>query len=107
MEGQETRVKETSHLTRMLILVSIAYVVTSIPYRLYVVIIGIPAISVLYTMNQEYWKLRYYGQHFIIAQFWEMNYGINFYLYCIGGGKKYRNDVKQRLGKALYCFRAN
>ncbi|XP_064642987.1 growth hormone secretagogue receptor type 1-like [Lineus longissimus] len=43
-DGQKTREKETAYLTRMLILVSIAYVVTSIPFRLYDVISVIPPV---------------------------------------------------------------
>jgi preprotein translocase subunit SecG len=104
-EGQKTRAKETSHLTRMLILVSIAYVVTSIPYRLYDVIIGVEEIIIHYKLQEEYWMLRYYSQDYILAQIWIMNYAINFYLYCIGGGKKYRNDVRQRLGKVISCLK--
>jgi hypothetical protein len=103
-EGQKARQKETTYLTRMLLLVSLAYVMTSIPYRIYNVIIEIPAVLDAYDMKDEYWVMRYYCQFFIIEDLWEMNFGINFYLYCIGGGKKYRNDVKDRLGKLLaYC----
>jgi hypothetical protein len=102
-EGQKTREKETTYLTRMLILVSIAYVVTSIPYRMYDVVIGLPEVKRHYNMKVEYWKLRFYCQHLIISEFWGLNYGINFYLYCLGGGKKYREDVKQRLAKIIFC----
>jgi hypothetical protein len=102
--GQETREKETTYLTRMLILVSIAYVITSIPYRLYDIIMGMPEINSIYEMQEEYWNLRFYDQHFILAQVWITNYAINFYLYCIGGGKKYRNDARKRLGEVISCF---
>jgi heme/copper-type cytochrome/quinol oxidase subunit 2 len=104
-ERQKTREKETTYLTRMLILVSIAYVLTSIPFRMYDLIIGIPEVKAAYNFQEEYWSVRYYTQHFIFANIWEMNFGINFYLYCIGGGKKYRNDVKERLGKIFFCYR--
>jgi hypothetical protein len=106
--GQKTREKETTYLTRMLLLVSVAYVMTSIPFRMYDVIIGIPEVKEIYAQNMkkdEYWSLRYYCQHFIMLNIWEMNFGINFYLYCIGGGKKYRNDVKERMRTMLLCFR--
>ncbi|XP_064629378.1 mu-type opioid receptor-like [Lineus longissimus] len=101
--GQKTREKETTYLIRMLILVSIAYVLTSIPYRLYDTLIGIPVIRVHYNLSEEYWFLRFNSQDFIMLQFWEINYGINFYLYCIGGGKKYRSDVKQRFRQIITC----
>ncbi|XP_064652611.1 mu-type opioid receptor-like [Lineus longissimus] len=103
-DGQKAREKETTHLTRMLILVSIAYVVTSIPFRLWEVSMSIHEVNKQYDMNEEYWKLRFYCQHFIILQFWELNYAINFYLYCIGGGKKYRDDIRNRLGKVFLCL---
>jgi hypothetical protein len=105
-EGKKTREKETTYLTRMLILVSIAYVITSIPFRIYDVIIGIPEVKDIYAQNMkkdEYWSLRYYCQHFVLLNIWEMNFGINFYLYCIGGGKKFRNDVKEKMGMILFC----
>ncbi|XP_064636935.1 mu-type opioid receptor-like [Lineus longissimus] len=102
-ENQKTREKETAHLSRMLLLVSIAYVLTSIPLRIYDVIIGIPEVLAPYRLDEEYWSLRYYCQYFIVEDVWEMNFGINFYLYCIGGGKKFRNDVKERLQHILPC----
>ncbi|XP_064637214.1 delta-type opioid receptor-like [Lineus longissimus] len=103
---QKTREKETTHLTRMLILVSIAYVVTSIPYRLYDIIIALPGIKSQYDMKDEYWKLRYNCQFLIIGEFWDVNYGINFYLYCLGGGKKYRDGVKEIFRK-LICKKSD
>jgi hypothetical protein len=102
-QSQKTLEKETSHLTRMLILVSIAYVLTSIPYRLLDVILGIPQVQAAYNMEDEYWSLRYYCQYYVIEDIWMMNFAINFYLYCIGGGKKYRNDVTQKLKHVLFC----
>jgi hypothetical protein len=102
-EDQKSRAKETTYLTKMLILVSIAYVLTSIPYRLYEVILGIPEVTAAYNMKEEYWSLRINSTHFILLTIWDMNYAINFYMYCIGGGKKYRNDVKQRVADILCC----
>jgi UDP-N-acetylmuramyl pentapeptide phosphotransferase/UDP-N-acetylglucosamine-1-phosphate transferase len=102
-EGQKTREKETAHLTRMLILVSIAYVTTSVPLRMYEIIFALPEVKGHYRMKEEYWQLRFYCLHLIISEFWDVNYGINFYLYCLGGGKKYRYDVKRRLGQLLSC----
>ncbi|XP_064637901.1 nociceptin receptor-like [Lineus longissimus] len=105
-KNRKTREKETTHLTRMLILVSIAYVVTSIPYRLFDIIIGIPEVKGHYKMDDEYWRLRLNCQHIVIIAFWNVNYGINFYLYCLGGGKKYRDDVKQRVFKFVSCCKS-
>jgi preprotein translocase subunit SecG len=101
--GQKAREKETAYLTRMLILVSVVYILMSIPYRLYDVLIALPEVKDNYSMKDEYDNLRYYTENFIMLQFWNINYGINFYIYCIGGGRKYRNDVKDRLGRVLSC----
>ncbi|XP_064633308.1 galanin receptor 2b-like [Lineus longissimus] len=104
-KGKKKSEKESTHLTRMLIIVSIAYVVTSIPYRLYIVIMGAPEVFAPYKLKEEYWSLRFYCQNYILDQFWELNYAINFYLYLIGGGKKYRNDVKEKLRLIFSCCR--
>ncbi|XP_064637312.1 cysteinyl leukotriene receptor 1-like [Lineus longissimus] len=104
-EGQISREKETAHLNKMLILVSIAYVITSIPFRAYEIAMGIQVVKDSYERNEAYWGLRIQCVHFIFANIWYMNFGINFYLYCIGGGKKYRDDVRQRLGRLFFCCR--
>jgi hypothetical protein len=61
---------------------------------MYDLVIAIPPIKKLYDMTKPYWDVRFTCQYWVILYLWEWNYGINFYLYCIGGGKKYRNDVK-------------
>jgi hypothetical protein len=91
----KTQGKETRHLTRMLILVCIAFIVTSIPYRLYTIVLSIPALKRMYDLKNVYWFIRYTMQHYILLDIWHWNYGINFYLYCIGGGRKFRTDVKR------------
>jgi preprotein translocase subunit SecG len=62
-QGQEKR-KEEQHLTRMLVFVSIAYVVTSIPYRLFAVFLEIPSVQEMYNMDDVYWNLRYQVEPF-------------------------------------------
>ena len=101
---QKAQEKEKSHLTRMLILVCFAYVVLSIPARMYDLVMTIPQIQEVYDMSQNYWNTRYMCQYFLIFHFWEWNYGINFYLYIIGGGKKYRTDVHNLIrGIGQFC----
>jgi hypothetical protein len=85
--------KDQQHLTRMLIFVSLAYVVTSIPYRLYYMLMDVPAIGGAYIMEYTYWNLRYHVQVWAVVNLWLYNYAINFYLYCLGGGAKYRKDA--------------
>ena len=94
---------DTTYLTRMLILVSIAYLACNIPYRLYFVLLDIPAIGDRYEMEETYWKLRYIVEARALGVFWFLNYAINFYLYCAGGGQKYRNDTKIVLWSLIKC----
>jgi hypothetical protein len=91
-QGQKWR-KESEYLTRMLVFVSAAYVVTSAPFRLYYLIIDIPAVSKIYDMTNEYWILRFNAQNEFLYDIWCCNYAFNFYLYCVGGGQKYRRDT--------------
>jgi hypothetical protein len=86
----------------MLALVCIAYVVTSIPHRMYDLVVAIPTIKKLYVMTETYWYVRFTCQYWVFLHLWEWNYGINFYLYCIGGGKKYRNDVKNMMKRIVH-----
>jgi hypothetical protein len=88
-----TQGKETRHLTRMLIVVCVVYVFTSIPFRVYDLFLLIPKLQEMYDMKEKYWQLRYLFQYWFLVHFWDWNYAINFYLYCIGGGRKYRAGV--------------
>ena len=56
-EGEKYQ-KETQFLTRMLVFVSAAYVITSLPYRLFMVIMDVPALADIYDMTKTYWNLR-------------------------------------------------
>jgi hypothetical protein len=91
-DGDQKRKKETSHLTRMLILVSAGYVICSIPMRIYEVIMDLPAMKEVYNFDEVYWFIRYLVIYVILSDLWLMNFAVNFYLYCIGG-KKFRNDA--------------
>jgi hypothetical protein len=97
--------KEEHHLTRMLLFVSFAYVVTSLPQRLYLLLLDLPGIGDAYKMDDTYWNLRYQIETFSVTIVWSLNYAINFYLYCIGGGKRYRQDaVEVCKGLVACCF---
>jgi hypothetical protein len=91
--------KDTAHLTRMLIAVSMAYVILTLPYRLYHMIVKIPAIAALYDPKSLYWKMRFFLQAWNLMNVWNFNFAINFFLYCIGGGKRYRDDARDVLRK--------
>ena len=102
-ETQKQQEKETQYLTRMLILVSIAYVVTSIPLRLYYFIMDLPYFDNMYDMEQLYWNLRFNVQNWSITVVWFFNYAVNFFLYCAGGGKRYRQDALEILQRIFKC----
>jgi hypothetical protein len=107
-QGGKDQQKDTQFLTRMLIFVSCAYVLTSLPYRIFHVIIDTPAVSEIYDMDNIYWNLRYNIEVWFFFDWWCCNYCINFYLYCIGGGQRYRDDTKavvKEMWKYICCKR--
>ncbi|XP_064622610.1 cysteinyl leukotriene receptor 1-like [Lineus longissimus] len=93
--GLDTNAKDTQYLTRMLLLISAAYMVTSLPYRWYEFMIGIPGVASYYDLTKPYWSLRHTLELWAVYDLWCCNYAVNFYLYCLGGGKRYRDDLKQ------------
>jgi hypothetical protein len=101
------QVKDQHNLTVMLLFVSLAYVVTTLPYRLHEPILEMPQIKALYDVTKQYWKLRITIGVFGTANLWFYNYAVNFYLYCIGGGKRYRDDTKAVIGRILSCCTRN
>jgi hypothetical protein len=97
-KGKKTQAKEIKYLTRMMIIVCLAYAILSLPWRLYDFMLLIPAIGDHYkTETSKYWHWRYLFETWVLLHVWDWNYGINFYLYCIGGGKKYRSEVARLL----------
>ena len=101
-EKENKSKSENRYLTRMLILVSAAYEILSIPYRLYEIIRSIPSVAVIYDMTKLYWRLRHLVFFFAGLELWHMNYAVNFYLYFVGGGRKYRQDAKNIL---TFCLK--
>jgi hypothetical protein len=95
---------ETEYLTRMLIFASIAYVTTSLPYRLFQVVLLIPQVAAQFDLT-DYCDFTFYN--FAINAFyalWIWNYAVNFYMYVIGGGKRYRKDINEVFGKLIKRF---
>jgi hypothetical protein len=95
LEAIMARKRPQHQLTFMLIFVSLAYIMTSLPYRLDAVVMDIEAIDAMYDLTQEYWRLRRGVELYILINLWFYNYAVNFYLYCIGGGQRYRNDIRK------------
>ncbi|XP_064619610.1 uncharacterized protein LOC135483041 [Lineus longissimus] len=90
---------KSQHLTRMLLFVSFAYVITTLPYRLYHLTMKIPVVANLYDLRVLYWRKQYVISVWSLIIVWMFNYSLNFYLYCIGGGRKYRDDAKLVLSR--------
>ncbi|XP_064642970.1 probable G-protein coupled receptor B0563.6 [Lineus longissimus] len=101
--GEEGGTSQGRHLTRMLIFVTVAYIVLSIPMRLFEIAFSIPAVIEKYDMSDPYWQLLFNVELWIVTDLWNLNYAVNFYLYFLGGGKKYRNDAKQVFFKFFSC----
>jgi hypothetical protein len=86
---------DLQHLTRMLIFVSFAYVITTLPYRLHHFAMKIPAVAAAYDLRVLFWRKKYVVTTWSLSVVWMFNYSINFYLYCLGGGRRYRNDARR------------
>jgi uncharacterized membrane protein YqjE len=95
--------RKSQHLTRMLIFASFAYIAVSFPYRLFLVIITLDVYKFEETCHFVHYNL-------CVALFfciWTGNFCVNFYLYCLGGGKKYREDAKQVFSELKAYFICN
>jgi predicted benzoate:H+ symporter BenE len=97
LSATATKFNTDSKLTIMLLLVSIAYIVLSLPYRMFFWSFQIPQIARIYDMSDLYWKLRYAVGAWITFILSCSNSSVNFYLYVIGGGTRYRKDAKDVL----------
>jgi hypothetical protein len=84
-----------THLTRMLILVSLAFIILCLPYGITQLVLSVPSVATLYDYTKLYWRIRVNLTMFTIYQVSLINHSVNFYLYVLGGGKIYRNDVKR------------
>ncbi|XP_064622278.1 somatostatin receptor type 4-like [Lineus longissimus] len=91
-----------SHLTRILIVVSLAYLILSVPLRVSDLVFKLPIVQDDYDMDVDYWNLRYNLIRNCLFIPWTMNYAANFYLYLLCGGKNFRNDT---LNVLFCCFR--
>jgi hypothetical protein len=87
------REKETRYMTKMLISVSAAYILMTMPLRIYDLSMGLLQKLHLYDLNDPYSKLLYVAQLKMLGVLWYFNFAINFYMYLLGGGKKYRAEV--------------
>jgi neuromedin U receptor 2 len=92
--------KEDQHLTRMLIFISVAYIILCSPYSIYEIVFSTPEVTAAYDISDIYWLLRRELIHWSMSLLTSTNSAINFYLYILGGGKKFRSDALKVLGMA-------
>jgi hypothetical protein len=83
-----------AHLTRMLILISVAFIVLCLPFGVSEVVLSQPDVAAEYDLRAIYWRLRLIVINYALSEISCMNHVVNFYLYILGGGKHYRNNVK-------------
>ncbi|XP_064635523.1 delta-type opioid receptor-like [Lineus longissimus] len=98
--------KSDNQLTRILVVVSVAYFVTTLPYRLFLAAFGIPEVADMYDMKDPFWNILFNTLDHFLFGVWLCNHAVNFYLYCLAGGKRYREDTNMILVKLFRCFRA-
>jgi hypothetical protein len=104
MAIEQGKEKRENQLTSMLIIVSAAYLITTIPHRVFYAMLEIPEIGGMYNMKVAYWNVLYNIFAYLFYDIWMCNHAVNFYLYCLAGGKGYRKDTKEML-KTLCCIK--
>ncbi|XP_064642591.1 proteinase-activated receptor 1-like [Lineus longissimus] len=91
MKSMPTKTAKEPNLTTMLLMTSSFYLACSCPKRIYDNLTG-------YDLTNAYWSARYWLQWWVCNELWLLNFAINFYLYFLGGGRKFRRD-------AIYIFK--
>jgi hypothetical protein len=94
-DKNEKKLKDTN-LTAMLLMTSLAYLLCSCPKRIY------EAVTVS-NVGDPYWQARYWLGYWIVVEIWTINFAVNFYIYFLGGGRKFRQDAKEVFGKLFCC----
>jgi hypothetical protein len=101
MTSQKSRLQERS-ITKMLLFVSFAFLICQFPYRVYHTMFEIPGVMTMYDKNSYYWNTRSLLQKIVFTELFMASFAINFYLYFLGGGQKFRQDTKRML---FFCFK--
>ena len=88
---------ESQHLMRMLISVSMAYLVTAAPYRLVLIATLIPEVAAYFDISNICYFALYNMIVACLYTIWISNHAVNFYMYCLGGGARYKKDLAEVL----------
>ena len=87
---------ETANLSRMTVAVSAAFLVTSAPYRLFTMSLQIPEVLAVFENFEKTCSFMLYSVFTCsLYTLYLMNFCLNFFMYYLGGGRKYRNDLKE------------
>ncbi|XP_064638356.1 uncharacterized protein LOC135494367 [Lineus longissimus] len=94
MEQKSSKSSAENSMTIMLVMTSFAYLVCSSPLRIYETL-------PVYNLSEPYWAARYSFEFWVCLVIWHLNFVVNFYIYFLCGGKKFRQDAKKVL---LICY---
>jgi hypothetical protein len=95
--GKSGQTKD-ANLTGMLLMASLAYLVCSCPKRGYEAVAATDFDENDRATTAVYWL----GFH-IVSDVWILNFAVNFYMYFLGGGKKFRQDARD-IFRRCRCF---
>lgn len=90
-EGTDKKSSDKSRLTKMTVMSSIAFISLTVPYSLY---------RLYFTFSKGTTAYENFMRSLILQTLLKTtlaNYAINFYLYIVGGGKRFRDDVSNIL----------
>ena len=86
------------NLTAMLMMTTFFYFLLSSPKRIY------DTVYPQYDLADPYWLARHSLQFIVWDKAWVANFAINFYVYFLGGGRKFRQDVKDIFVRGCWCW---
>jgi hypothetical protein len=93
MTSRNCEVHEGRNITKMLILVSVAFLICTVPLRVYELLLSMPGVLTKYDSASKYWQNRKILEKWVYTEFFKSNFAVNFYLYFLGGGRKFRREV--------------
>jgi hypothetical protein len=87
-----------ANLTGILFMTSLAYLVCSCPKRAYEAVA-----ATNYDETDRGATALYWLAFHIVSELWILNFAVNFYMYFLGGGKKFRQDARDIFKKCVCC----
>jgi hypothetical protein len=95
--GKHGKTKD-ANLSGILLMTSLAYLVCSCPKR------GYESLAATnYDENDRAATALYWLGFWIVTELWILNFAVNFYMYFLGGGKKFRQDARHIFRRCGCC----